>query len=82
MAPQLLARADLAKPSLQFAKIYSGPLSASPLNDDLSIFTAVQGPASALRCARGALTAIGLEAVTAALMYCLYEMLRHAVFPR
>ena len=66
--------------SLRFAEIYSGRLSAFLLNDaDASI--CVSG-ASALRCAKGALTAIGMEAVAAAMAYCLYEMIRHAVLFR
>lgn len=66
--------------SLRFAEIYSGRLSAFLLNDaDASIY--VSG-ASALRCAKGALTAIGMEAIAAAMAYCLYEMIRHAVLFR
>lgn len=82
MAPQSFVRADLDKASMRFAEIYSGPLSPSPLSDDASIFSTVQGPPSALRCAKGTLTAIGLEAFTASMVYCLYEMLRRALLFR
>jgi hypothetical protein len=82
VSTRALPHSDLetSQGSLRFAEIYSGRLSAFLLNDgDASIYVSA---ASALRCAKGALTAIGMEAVAAAMAYCLYEMIRHAILFR
>lgn len=83
MATPALTHTDLepSSGSLRFAELYSGPLSATALDRDVSMINAgrVQvSAAAALRGAKGALMAIGLEAFTIFLVYCFYQMLRDA----
>ena len=75
------ANAEPSKALMRFAEIYSGRLSAlprceahasTPKPDGVTVSTVVS-----LRCAKGALMALGLEAAAAVAALCLYGIWRH-----
>lgn len=64
----------------RFAEIYSGPLKMLSAGEDLARGQGVDGVyvshAKALRCAKGALMALGLEAAAAVVALCIYGALQ------
>ena len=66
--------------SMRLEEIYSGQLASIPITGTHASTTKADGvyvsSAAALRCARGALIALGLEAAAAAVAIFLYGMIR------
>jgi len=68
--------------AMRVTEIYSDQLSAISVHDPVAAAKADStcvSRASALGCAKGAMVAIGVEAVAGVVAVCVYELFRHAI---